>query len=271
MRKPKNTYIILTGILLLVSVLSLSFGTIYISVLELISHALGQGNPQQLFILMEYRIPRLLLALMVGIGLSLAGTVLQSIIQNPLASPDVIGLSKGAGLLAVSLILLYPESPPGLVPWAALIGAFGFGLVLFLVSLVMRMRPVAMALAGIALSALAGAGIQYLTVKYNTDANVALLWLAGSLWGRSWEHVGLNVLLDDYSCPSRFPYGLTNGFALSWGCCCTRFRDAGSIKPNHSSCTCRCTDGYIRFGCRDDRLCWFISSAHGSYVDWIDA
>ncbi|MBR8643775.1 iron chelate uptake ABC transporter family permease subunit [[Brevibacterium] frigoritolerans] len=77
----------------------------------------------QTFILHNYRIPRILIAVIVGAGLATAGAILQGVLRNPLASPDVIGVTKGAGLAAVIVIVLFPQSPIIILPLSAFIGA----------------------------------------------------------------------------------------------------------------------------------------------------
>jgi ferric citrate transport system permease protein len=178
-------------VLLLIGCVSAGVGAVPISVLEVGRALLGIGEEQHQFILWQYRLPRIVLAMLVGAGLATAGVLLQGIIRNPLASPDVVGLSKGAGFAAVLFIVLVPKSPPGILPIAAFIGAGLAGLILFAFSAKIRMGPSALALSGIGISTLFTAGIQYITVKNAADANTALLWLAGSLWGRGWEHAAM--------------------------------------------------------------------------------
>jgi len=182
-------YICLLPALIVMAIVNMTQGAVPIPISELIPILAGKGDSHFEYILMNYRLPRLLLAVMVGGGLALAGVILQNIIRNPLASPDVIGLSKGSGLAAVIVIVLLPNAPAGMIPWAAFLGASSVGMLLFIISLKLHVRPAALALSGMALGTAAGAGIQYITVKHMDDANTALLWLAGSLWGRTWEHV----------------------------------------------------------------------------------
>ncbi|MDT3427925.1 iron complex transport system permease protein [Paenibacillus forsythiae] len=191
MRRPKYLYGVLAAALLTAVMLNLMLGTVSVSFRQIGSIFMGHGDSQLLNILVNYRLPRMLLCLMVGGCLALAGAILQGLIQNPLASPDVIGLSKGAGLAAVMIILLFPGAPVGIIPWAAFIGASIMGAALMFIATRFELKPTSLALSGMALGAMAGAGIQYVTVKHMNDANTALLWLAGSLWGRSWEHVWL--------------------------------------------------------------------------------
>jgi ferric citrate transport system permease protein len=187
----KRTLIIAGGLLLMLVVcwISAGVGAVSIPMAGIVQVLLGGGEEQHQFILMEYRLPRIVLSVLIGSGLAVAGVLLQGIIRNPLASPDVIGLTKGAGLAAVLFIVLLPKSPPGVLPFVAFLGAGLAGAILFILSAGIRMGPSGLALSGIGISALFTAGIQYVTVKHAVDANTALLWLAGSLWGRGWEHV----------------------------------------------------------------------------------
>jgi ABC-type Fe3+-siderophore transport system permease subunit len=193
MNKPKLLYVIFVTVLLIAVFYNVTLGTVPISSSQFIAILSGQGDPNLTYILVNYRLPRMLLCLMVGSCLALAGANLQGLIRNPLASPDVIGLSKGAGLMAVIVIILFPNAPVGIIPWAAFIGASVFGAALFFISVKHELKPNSLALSGMALGAIAGAGIQYITVKHMDDANTALLWLAGSLWGRTWAHVEMFV------------------------------------------------------------------------------
>lgn len=72
------------------------------------------------FILNEYRIPRTLLGIIIGSSLAISGAIIQAVIRNPLASPDVIGISKGASLAAVIIIMIFPTAPLFVLP----IGSF---------------------------------------------------------------------------------------------------------------------------------------------------
>ena len=81
------------------------------------------------FILNEYRIPRTLLGLVVGSSLAISGAVIQGVVRNPLASPDVIGITKGASLAAI-IIMLFPSAPLLVLPIGSFIGALFISLIL---------------------------------------------------------------------------------------------------------------------------------------------
>ncbi|WP_285767308.1 iron ABC transporter permease [Peribacillus sp. SI8-4] len=189
--RPRTILLLLALITLLLSLLSLGLGAIYISPLKIIQNLLGEGMQSQAFILHNYRIPRILIAVIVGAGLAAAGAILQGVLRNPLASPDVIGVTKGAGLAAVIVIVLFPQSPIIILPLSAFIGAAITAAILMLFVYKKGAQPNTLALVGIALGSICQAGIEYFMVKFPDDVNTTLLWLTGSLWGRGWDQVFL--------------------------------------------------------------------------------
>ncbi|MGG4217060.1 iron ABC transporter permease [Paenibacillus jamilae] len=175
-------------LLLLLGIVSVSVGALPIPLRD-IGPALLNTHSRFHFIVYEVRLPRTLVGLLAGMGLAVAGAILQSLIRNPLASPDVIGISKGAGLAAVAVIFLFPQSPAYALPLAAFGGAVGTFLILLLLSRRLTLAPAALALVGVAMGAIFMAATQYLIVMHPTNVNTALLWMSGSLWGRSWREV----------------------------------------------------------------------------------
>ncbi|MGG4501168.1 FecCD family ABC transporter permease [Paenibacillus polymyxa] len=175
-------------LLLLLGIVSVSVGALPIPLRD-VSSALLDTHSRFHFIVYEVRLPRTLVGLLAGMGLAVAGAILQSLIRNPLASPDVIGISKGAGLAAVAVIFLFPQSPAYALPLAAFGGAVGTFLILLLLSRRLTLAPAALALVGVAMGAILMAATQYLIVTHPTNVNTALLWMSGSLWGRSWREV----------------------------------------------------------------------------------
>lgn len=176
-------------LLILASIISIGTGAVFISPRDVVEALLGTGTKNHAFIIGQYRLPRVVLGIMAGAGLAVAGVILQGMIRNPLASPDVIGITKGAGLAAAIVIFLFPKSPPFLLPLAAFGGAAVVAFILYLYTRRRSVQPSTLALVGIAIGVICQAGIQYLMVKNPGDVNAALLWMAGSLWGRGWEHV----------------------------------------------------------------------------------
>lgn len=174
------------SILLVVSgFLSLGIGAVYLTPFETVQAMLA-GNH---FILNEYRIPRVLLAMLVGASLAISGAVIQGIVRNSLASPDVIGITKGASLAAVIVIIVIPQAPVVLLPIASFVGALIVSVILGYLITYRRVSGTTLALVGLAIGAIAMAIVQYLLIRHPMEANDALVWLAGSLFGRNMTHV----------------------------------------------------------------------------------
>ncbi|WP_409175402.1 FecCD family ABC transporter permease [Brevibacillus fortis] len=176
-------------LLIVTAVISIGTGAVSISPREVVESLFGTGPKNHRFIIGEYRLPRVVLGMLAGAGLAVSGAILQGMIRNPLASPDVIGITKGAGLASAIVIFLFPKSPAYLLPLAAFGGAAVVAAILYVYTARKRVQPATLALVGIAIGVICQAGIQYLMVKNPGDVNAALLWMAGSLWGRGWEHV----------------------------------------------------------------------------------
>ncbi|REI23848.1 iron-dicitrate transporter subunit FecD [Staphylococcus felis] len=178
-------YVIVILLLIVCSILSLGAGAVYISLQDVLSEVLTGQN----FILQEYRLPRMFLGILVGAALSISGAVIQGIIRNPLASPDVIGITKGASLTAVIVIIVFPTAPLFVLPVASFVGAIIISIILSLLISYKGVKGSQLALIGMAIGAIAMALVQYLLIRNPMEANIALVWLTGSLFGRSMQHV----------------------------------------------------------------------------------
>ncbi|GGB96757.1 Fe3+ dicitrate ABC transporter permease [Marinobacterium zhoushanense] len=188
---------LLGAALLLSTLLSLALGAVGVTLPD-IWQALTEGGDHD-FIINQYRLPRALLAILVGAGLGLSGTLVQGVIRNPLASPDLMGISAGAGLAATAVILFFPAAGHWL-PLAAVAGGMAAALLIYLLARQYQPAPARLALTGIAVSAFLTSLIDFLLIVHPVELNSALVWLTGSLWGRSWEQlpllgIGLALLL----------------------------------------------------------------------------
>ncbi|MEO5521294.1 Fe(3+) dicitrate ABC transporter permease subunit FecD [Citrobacter youngae] len=167
------------------SVLSLQMGVIAVPWHALLTD--WQTGREYHYVLTAYRLPRLLLALLVGAALAVAGVLVQGIVRNPLASPDILGVNHAASLASVGALLLLPSLPVIALPLLAFAGGMA-GLIL-LKMLANTSQPMKLALTGVALSACWASLTDYLMLSRPQDVNSALLWLTGSLWGRDWSFV----------------------------------------------------------------------------------
>ena len=167
------------------SALSLQMGVIAVPWRALLSD--WQTGREYHYVLTAYRLPRLLLALLVGAALAVAGALVQGIVRNPLASPDILGVNHAASLASVGALLLLPSLPVITLPLLAFAGGMA-GLILLRI-LANTSQPMKLALTGVALSACWDSLTDYLMLSHPQDVNSALLWLTGSLWGRDWSFV----------------------------------------------------------------------------------
>ncbi|MEW9701149.1 FecCD family ABC transporter permease [Paenibacillus sp. SI8] len=188
MRKKVLALVAALGILILLAILSVRVGAVPVPFHDIWASLLHEKN-KSLFIVNEVRLPRILVGILAGFGLAVGGVILQSLVRNPLASPDVTGITKGAGFTAAAVIFLFPKAPSFLLPIAAFAGALTAFILLLLLSRRLTLSPASLALVGVALGAVFQAGTQYLIVRHPSDINMALLWMSGSLWSRRWHDV----------------------------------------------------------------------------------
>jgi iron complex transport system permease protein len=178
--------------ILVVLILSISYGEYPITPIAVVRTLLGlpTNNPDYAFVIYTLRLPRVIIAVLVGIGLAIAGTILQGLTRNPLAAPEIIGVEAGAGLAAVTLIVLFPGIPILVLPIAAFAGAFIAALLVYLLAWEQGSSPIRLILVGVGVGAIAAALTSLLITFGNIyDVSQALVWLAGSVYGRSWEHI----------------------------------------------------------------------------------
>jgi iron complex transport system permease protein len=181
----------LIALTLIAAIGSILFGPVHLSLARMVAAFTGHGDRIATTILLELRLPRMLLGLGVGAMLGLAGAALQGSLRNPLAEPSVLGTSNAASLGAVAalyfgLAALHPVVLPVLAVLGALLSLVGLS------ALAGRSEsPLTLILAGIAIATLATAGVSLaLNLSPNPFAAMEIMtWLLGSLENRSFEHV----------------------------------------------------------------------------------
>lgn len=182
--------VLLFAILLIVAlVVSLLVGSSQIS-LATILHTLTAStlSGTEEMVIWNIRLPRTIVAALVGANLAVAGAILQGVMKNPLADPQIVGVSSGAGLMGVIILILFPHME-GLVPLVAFVGAMGAALAVYALAWQNGVRPSRIILAGVAISAFLGSMISALLVFFGDRVQGALLWMVGGLAARSWPQV----------------------------------------------------------------------------------
>lgn len=175
---------------LLAIVAGTGWGSTMISPLEVLQSILGIGSGKHQFLIQTLRLPRVLTALLAGAALGVSGAILQSMIRNPLASPDLMGMTGGAAASAVAFITYGGGVSIRLLPAAAFVGALVVSLLVYFLSWKKGVTPIRLVLIGIGLSAGTTAATTFmLVVSPLNSAGQAYLWMVGSVYGAKWEHV----------------------------------------------------------------------------------
>jgi iron complex transport system permease protein len=201
LRSPLPASLILAGLCLAAAILGLATGPLDISLREVLS-ILGGGTAAEQYTatVLDIRLPRVLLALLVGAALAQAGAAMQGIFRNPLAEPGLVGISSGAALAAVAVIvLLEPSGLFEVIParWILPLATFAGGaaatvLVLRLALVDGQTRVATLLLAGLALNAIAGAGIGFFShVASDSALRSVTFWMFGSLGRAGWGEIAV--------------------------------------------------------------------------------
>ena len=184
--------ILFLALALVGSFLSLTKGSSVITMEQIVQILLQPGTDPQSQIIWNIRMPRTIVGALVGINLSLSGAILQAIMRNPLADPHIIGISSGAGLAGVVIMILFPALEYLITP-VAFVGAMLAAICIYILAWKNGIKPVRIILAGVAVSAFLSAGISGLMIFYSDRVHGALMWMVGGLAARSWPHV--NIIL----------------------------------------------------------------------------
>lgn len=192
-----SVVVVTTALLVIVAALNLGRGEFPIPVTDVLRILVGAGDPADSYIVTQLRLPRVLTGAFVGAALGVAGALTQAVVRNPLASPDILGVTDGASVFAVASVVLtggagvagLAVSPVG-TPLAALAGGLVAAALVYGLAYRQGLDGFRLILVGIGVSAAAVSLTTWLLVSVNvTQAGQVLTWLRGSLVSRSWENV----------------------------------------------------------------------------------
>lgn len=187
--------LLLAAAAFLVFCLSIGVGDFPIGLSRVIATILGRGEPVDEFVIMDLRMPRALAGLVVGVALGVSGAITQSVARNPLASPDILGITGGASAVAVFLVTVSGGAAAAVtdavgLSAAALLGGLGTGLLVYFLAWRRGIDGFRLILIGISVSAAMQAITTWLLVSADIrDVARAQAWLVGSLDNRSWGEV----------------------------------------------------------------------------------
>ncbi|WP_240669899.1 FecCD family ABC transporter permease [Actinoplanes solisilvae] len=188
--RGRRVTVVLAVAVVAVFALALSYGDFQISLPDVVRSLLGLSTPPGVeYVMHELRLPRASVSALAGLAFGLAGAIFQQLLRNPLASPDVIGVSQGATAAAVTTVLVFGVSGGG-VAAAALGGAVVTALAIYLLSWRKGVGGYRLILVGIGV----GTALTSITSFILTRSDVkiaaeALIWLTGSVNGRTWAQI----------------------------------------------------------------------------------
>ncbi|PGZ94714.1 iron ABC transporter permease [Bacillus pseudomycoides] len=192
------TATILSILILLTIIISLNLGSFSIKPLDVIQTFLGQGTRNQEIVLFNMRLPRIVMAILVGVALAVSGTILQGITKNDLADPGMLGISTGAALAVVMYIYFMngtvydgvSDMTIFTMPVVALLGAAFGAFLIYSLAWKKGLNPTRLILIGIGINASFSALLIIFQLRFTTqEFNRVMVWVSGSIWGTSWDYV----------------------------------------------------------------------------------
>ena len=180
------SFIMLAVLLVLLS----TIGSVDLSFNEIIKALINDDNKVVTTIVYKMRLPRNILAALVGANLAVAGILLQSVMKNPLADPGITGVSTGASVAAIIILLLAPKYT-NILPIVAFVGGAIACILVFLMAYKNGIKPGRIVLAEVAVNTILGGVISFLSTMYSDRIQSAMLWLNGSLATKTWVDVNM--------------------------------------------------------------------------------
>lgn len=200
--KASKKLTLISIIALTVFFFSASFGDSFINPIKVLQVLIGNGSDFDQLIIVDFRMPRIFIAAFAGMALAVAGAILQGIIKNPLASPDIIGISAGGGAAVVGFLAMFSDSNHSLtvriewLPLAGFIGATIVGLIVYIFAWKDGVTPTRLVLIGIGVSAFMQAITTMLMIIGPIyQASEANKWITGSVKSADWNQVQIVVPL----------------------------------------------------------------------------
>ncbi|WP_438803680.1 FecCD family ABC transporter permease [Paenibacillus aceti] len=188
--------LLILGLLIIIAfVLSMNTGFIRLSPLDTIRTLFGGGTEKEELILFQFRLPRIVISVLIGAGLAVSGCIMQGISRNALADPGILGINAGAGLVVLIFVAYYPNMGTAsifLLPVLAWIGAGVTAAIIFSLSYKRHkgLLPTRLLLTGVAVAAGISAATIVITLRINPEKyQFVATWMAGSIWGTNWKFV----------------------------------------------------------------------------------
>lgn len=189
--------VLMLVMILALVVVSMNSGKMNLTPDEVFNVLLGKGTDKQNLIVFEFRLPRIVLSILVGIGMGASGCIMQSLLRNDMASPGTLGISSGSGLFVILYVVVFSSggiSSAIAMPLLAFVGGMTAALLIFLLSYRRgkEVSPTGLILTGVALGSGYSAVTTLLTLKLDeSQMEFVQRWYAGSLWGDNWKYLSV--------------------------------------------------------------------------------
>lgn len=190
--------VLLTALIIISFIVSLNMGSLSIKPIDVLKTLIGQGTRKDELVLFTLRLPRIIIAVLVAIGLSTSGTILQGITKNDLADPGILGIGSGASLAVVVYIYFTSGNTYAVIsditiytmPILALTGAFIAAALIYSLAWKKGINPSRLILVGIGINSAFTAMLIIFQLKFTTqEFNRIMVWISGSIWGANWKYV----------------------------------------------------------------------------------
>jgi ABC-type Fe3+-siderophore transport system permease subunit len=168
---------------------SISVGAADIKMMTVWNALVSFDQSKEHLIIQTLRMPRALMAVLVGANLAVAGALMQAVTRNPLASPQVFGINAGASLIVVASVVLFPNLSPSVLVYSAFLGAAMGGIIVYSFASAGGMSPVKLALAGMAVHFFLSSMTEGFIIFNEHTTESVLYWLTGAIDGSTWVHV----------------------------------------------------------------------------------
>ncbi|OEF98127.1 FecCD family ABC transporter permease [Desulfuribacillus alkaliarsenatis] len=204
---PLFMILILLSITLVSMFISINMGYTRIPVQDILRTLVGLGTFEQNFVIFDARLPRIVIAVLVGAGFAVSGAIMQGVSQNGLADPGILGLNAGAGFAVVLYISLFHErigmASAFALPIFAFLGAAITAAIVFVLSLKRgTVDPIRLVLMGVAVGSGIGALMLFSTYYMGSyQYEFVKIWLTGSIWGTNWAYVGISFVWLSFLLP----------------------------------------------------------------------
>ncbi|MUG72701.1 FecCD family ABC transporter permease [Paenibacillus validus] len=190
-RKGLLTALVLCLVLLVLSLVSLSMGSVRIPFTEVIMAVIGHNGESSGVVVVEFRLPRVVAAILIGAAMAVSGALFQGVIRNPLAAPDLLGVAGGASVAVVAFMTLSAGAYSiHWVPVIAIVGAFAAAALNYMLAWKKGVSPFRLVLIGIGISTAMGALTTFILISGPAYlASQVLNWITGSIYGTNWKYI----------------------------------------------------------------------------------